>query len=212
MKKKLVFTAVSAVAAAGLYASPASAAPATDCTTTLSGSYDKIVVPDGATCTLDGATVKKNVTAGTGSSLYTMNATIGGNVMTRHSHTVQIIDTNVGHNIMVTGTRHMTKIGDDGCMIDPTVGRNLMVKGNTGPTAICSVQVGNNLVVMGNSGSVGVFSNSVDNNLLTFRNSGPATRLRFNIIGINLNCQGNTSPVFVNLGNTAGASKMGQCA
>jgi hypothetical protein len=210
--KKLIVVAVAGMAAAGLYATPASASQATECSGTLSGTYDRIVVPDGATCTLDGATVTKGVTVGAGSSLYTTNATIGGNLMARHAHTVHVIDTNVGHNIKVSGTTHMTKIGDAACMVDPTVGHNVMVKGNSGPTAICSLSIGNNLAVFDNTGSVGIFSNNVTNNLLTFRNSGNATRLRYNTVGINLNCEDNTSPIFVNLGNTAGGAAMGQCA
>jgi len=212
MKKQLIVVAVSAVAVAGLYAVPASAAMATECTTTLSGTYDKIVVPDGATCTLDGATVVKGVRAGAGSSLYTMNATIGGNVMTRDAYTVQIIDTNVGHNIKVSGTTDLTKIGDAACTVDPSAARNLMVKGNSGPTAICSMTVGNNIAVFNNTGTVGVFRNTTDNNLLVFGNSGKGTRLRDNTVGINLNCEDNTSPKFVNVRNTVGGQMLGQCA
>ncbi len=49
--KKLIIGAMSVVAIGGLYAGPASAttpnATTTECTGTLTGTYDRIVVPDG---------------------------------------------------------------------------------------------------------------------------------------------------------------------
>lgn len=217
--RKSAITVVAALACAGVVAGPSvsafagsTPAKATVCSGTLSGAYDQIVVPDGATCTLDGATVAKGVTAGTNSSLFTMNASIGGNVMTRGAYTVQIVDTSVGLNIDVTGTTHLTKIGDARCAVDPTIGHNVMVKSNSGPTAICSLDIGNNLALFDNTGSVGVFRNHVDNNLLVFRNSGKGTRVRYNTVGINLNCSDNTSGKFKSVGNTVGGSAMGQCA
>jgi hypothetical protein len=208
--KRLVIAVVTVLGCVGLLASPAAAKTTTECNGTLSGTYDRILVPDGATCTLDGATVTGNVTAGAGSSLFTSNATIGGNVMTRDSLTVQIIRTDVGHNIMVTGTTGLTKIGGEMCKIDPSTALNLMVKGNSGNTAICSESIGRNFVANGNSGSVSLFRSTVGNNALVFDNTGNGTRLKFNAVSINLNCHGNTGKLVLKE-NTA-KQFLDQCA
>ncbi|MDX6296326.1 MAG: hypothetical protein QOI51_183 [Nocardioidaceae bacterium] len=207
--KRVIF-ALAAVACAGIFASPATAATTTQCTSTLTGgTYDKIVVPAGATCTLDGATVNSNVTVGAGSSLHTRFTTIGGNVMSRDAASVRLIDTNISHNVMITGTTGSTKIGSKGCKVDPIAAGNLMFKFNSGTIAICDVSVGHNLALMANSGRIGAFRNVVGNNGLLFRNTGPANRLRDNTVTVNINCSGNTGRVITS-GNTA-AQLMGQC-
>jgi len=173
------------------------------------GGFDRIVVPDGATCNLDGATVTGSVTVGTGSSLYTMGATIGGNVMSRDAATVRLIDSDLGHNVMITGTTGAVRIGSKGCKVDPAAALNVEVKNNLGNVAICDMSIGRNLIVTGNAGRTGLFRNTVGNNTLLFRNTGLANRVRDNTITNNLNCRHNTDKV-ISSGNTAGQI-MGQC-
>jgi len=204
-----VIIAVAALAAGGIFASPASAATTTECTGTLSGTYDRIVVPAGETCTLDGATVNSNVTVKSGGSLYTSNATIGGNVMSRDAATVRLIDTNIDHNVMISGTTGTVKIGSAGCKVDPSAAGNLMLKGNLGSIAICDMTIGHNVALIGNEGRIGAFRNIVGNNGLFFDNTGPATRVRDNQLDQNLNCRNNTQRVIAS-GNTA-HKLLGQC-
>jgi hypothetical protein len=209
---KRVITAVLATACCAVaVALPASAAPkaATECTGTLSGSFDSIVVPAGATCTLDGATVSKSVTVEKDASLFTSKSTIGGNLMSRNAQTVRVIDTDVHRNLMVSGTQGITTIGGMDCHVDPAVANNLMLKNNHGNIAVCDLTIARNLVLQGNTRGIGVFHNTVGNNILLFDNTGPANRVRHNDVRINLNCQGNTNKV-ITVANTA-HKIMGQC-
>jgi hypothetical protein len=72
---------------------------------TLTGTYPAIVVPDGETCTLDGAQVKGNVKVGIGSTLMTADAMIKGNVFGQQAMRVHIIDTDVWGQIHFRRTR-----------------------------------------------------------------------------------------------------------
>lgn len=214
MLKRAITAVMAASCCAAVVALPASAAPGTDassttvCTGTLSGSYQSVLVPAGATCTLDGATVARNVTVEAGASLFTTNATIGGNLMSRDATTVRVIDTNVGRNVKVTGTTGLTTIGGLGCSVDPSVANNVMLKDNSGNIALCDLTIARNLALMGNSRGIGVFHNTVGNSLLLFDNTGRASRLRHNDVGVNLNCRRNTNVVTV--ANTA-KKMLGQC-
>lgn len=164
---------------------PAQAGPPTVCNATLTGgSYAKLVVGDGDVCVLDAVSVGHGgIQVSPGGSLITDDSEIAGNVHTRGAQTVQLIDTNVGHNIMVTGTRGRTVIGSEGCLVDPVTGNNIMVKNNGGTVAICFMDIDNNLHVTGARKSVGIFDNVVDNNVQLRANSGPFGRLRDNQVG-----------------------------
>ncbi len=211
--KRTIVAVLSGAACVAAMAGPAMAstpnATTTTCTGTLTGSYDRVVVPDGATCTLHGATVTGNITVGIGSSLYTMNSTIGGNVMSRNAATVRLINTSIGHNVMVRGTTGIVRIGSKDCRVDPSAAGNLMLKFNLGNVAVCDMTVGHNLAVLGNAGRVGLYRNMVGNNTLVFRNTGLANRVRNNTVTGNLNCRGNVDKV-ISARNTA-AAIMGQC-
>lgn len=212
MKKTLVGVLSGAACVASLVGptvASASAATTTVCTGTLTGSYDRLVVPAGATCTLQGATVTGNVTVNGGGSLVTMNTTIGGNVMSRGAETVRLINTSVSGNIMVSRTTGVVRIGSKGCRVDPQAAGNLMLKWNLGNVAVCDMSIGHNLAVFGTAGRVGLYRNTVGNNTLVFRNTGLANRVRSNTIRGNLNCRGNTNKV-ISARNSA-AHIMGQC-
>ncbi len=158
---------------------------------------------------MDGATVTGSVTVGAGSSLYTMGATIGGNVMSRDAATVRLIDSDLGHNVMITGTTGAVRIGSKGCKVDPAAALNLKVKKNLGNVAICDMSVGRNLMVKGNAGRTGIFRNVVGNNVMLYGNTGSANRVRDNSVTQNLHCKGNAHKV-ISSGNTA-KKIMGQC-
>ncbi|MBA2560159.1 MAG: hypothetical protein H0V07_09790 [Propionibacteriales bacterium] len=111
----------------------------------------------------------KNVTVKPGDSCTLLGVTVLGNVHARDAVDVKILDTNVGHNIMVMRAIGDVVIGNRGCAYDPLAGNNLMVK-DSHNVAICQMSVDNNLVVTGNDGRIGVFSNRVGNNIMVSRN------------------------------------------
>jgi hypothetical protein len=198
------------VIAVSLYAGSAGAAgkTTTQCDGTLSGTYDKVVVPNGATCVLDGATINGSLTVGSGSSLYSTSSTISGNVTSRDAVTVRLLDTDLGHNVMISGTSGLVKLGNKGCQVDPSAALNVKVQGNQGNVAIRDMTIGRNLMVSGNAGRTGLFRNTVGNGVKVFNNTGLANRVRDNTIRGNLNCHGNVK--VLSSGNTA-HRLLGQC-
>ena len=233
-RSALVASAALAVAGASVAgAAPSQAAVPVVCTTTMTGTYPAIDVPAGATCTLDGATVKGNVKVGIGSTLLTKGADIKGNTMGKLAARVEILDTNVWGQIHFTRTAGPITIGVAGCKVDPVAGGNINLQNNFGPIAICQMTVRNNIILHNNHKSIGVFDNRVGNNIQAIGNHSNAIRLRNNVmrgnllvhsnvvakqlqiqdntIGGNGNCLGNViAPV--GSGNTAGGALAGQCS
>lgn len=214
-------------------ASPASAVTATECSGTLTGTYAAVVVPDGATCTLDGATVKGNVTLGVGATLMADGATVRLNVKGVDAKTVQLIDTAVWGQIHLRRTTGPIIIGTAGCKVDPIADGNINLQNNFGPIAICMMTVKNNIILHNNHKTIGVFGNTVGNNIQVVGNNNKAIRLRVNTVGGNLLMKGNLVSVAFQVkdnsmggsaqctgndlaptgsGNTAGGSLSGQCA
>ncbi len=222
-----------AALATGIGAGTASAAVAETCTGTLTGTYPAIVVPDGETCTLDGAQVKGNVKVGIGSTLMTADAMIKGNVFGQQAMRVHIIDTDVWGQIHFRRTAKEIIIGNDGCKVDPNAGGNINLQNNYGPIGICQMTIKNNIILHNNHNRIGVFDNRVGNNIEVMSNTSAAIRLRDNTMKGGLLIKGNTVAKVLNVstntiggnanctmnlvaptgsGNTAGGALSGQCA
>jgi len=195
-------------------ASPASANPdsaanvATECTGTLKGTFDRIVVPGGAMCRLVDATVIHNVVVAPDGALHAMSSTLGS-FDARSAAMVRLTDTDVLGDVDVRGTVGVTAIGGTDCVVDPLIQGNLEVKAALGNVALCDLTVRNNIIVNGNAGRVGIFRNVVGNNIEVFNNTGLANRIRNNTIRQKLDCHDNTGTV-ISTGNTA-AQFLGQC-
>ncbi len=219
--RRFFSVAIMGLAFSGLGSVAADAAPATQCTSTMSGTYQHVVVPEGATCTLAGATVTGNVTVLAGGTLYSTNTNVTGNIHARDAARVKIVgteDTRLARNIFVRGTTGNVTIGSEGCKVDPPVAHNVMVRGTQGFVAICYVTTKNNIMVTDNFGPIGVFNNTAGTNLVVSRNNlvndlgwaNAAIRVSNNVAGVNLACRANT-PAPRGFGNTA-MHLQGQCA
>ncbi|MBA3310805.1 MAG: hypothetical protein H0U28_12280 [Nocardioidaceae bacterium] len=215
--RKLLASAAAAVAVLGFAQSPAEAATkTTQCDGTLTGTYQRVVVPEGATCTLDGATVRGNVVVKSGATLVSLFTDVRGNIRGTDAKTVRIIgdiDTRLARNIFLTGTTDRIVIGAEGCQLDPPVAHNVMLRDNSATIAVCEVTTKNNIVVAGNTGQIGLFRNDAGTNLRVVGNDvvdDRPIRLRNNTADVNLACREN-SPAPQGNGNEA-AHKTGQCA
>jgi hypothetical protein len=157
----------------------------TDCTSTLGAvTLANVVVPDGATCTLNGTIVTGSIKIGTGSSLFTTGATVGGNVQgTDGPQTVSLLDTNIGLSVHIEQAIGRITIGDAGCAIDPTVGIDVNLQNNHGLIALCYLSVGNNIILQGNARTMGIFHNEIGNNLIVQDNASRYIRVRYNHVG-----------------------------
>ncbi|MDQ4008835.1 MAG: hypothetical protein M3211_12135, partial [Actinomycetota bacterium] len=76
---------------------------------------ERVVVPAGATCRLNGTTVRHNVVVGHGETLIARNATILGSVQaTVGPRSVRLLDTDVVGNIHVREATGRVIIGNAG--------------------------------------------------------------------------------------------------
>lgn len=179
----------------GLGVAPVQAAPAQECTTTITGgTTGSLVVPEGEKCTLIGVTVEGSVTVEEGAALFTndlngVNTTIEGNVVGRDAKTVRLIDTDVigqgtTGNINLQRTTGAIIIGVEGCAVDPRVGNNITLINNFGPIAICQMTVGETITLQGNAKNIGVYDNVIGNSLVITGNTGDFIRVRDNEVGV----------------------------
>jgi hypothetical protein len=234
LRTRSAFVFVLALVAGALGMTPGAAlgATATECSGSLTGSFENIRVPAGATCTLDGATVSGSIRVGDGATLITDDSTVAMNVFARDAASVQLIDTVALGEINLQRTSGGITIGSEGCAVDPVADGNIVLLDNDGPIAVCFMTL-RNLIVQRNSDRIGLFHNDVSNNLIVTQNSGRVIRVRDNVVGGNtlitqntssklilvkantvsgnIGCTGNTLVPTVTT-NTVGGSYQGQCA
>ena len=164
-------------------------------------------MPDGETCTLDGAQVNGNVKVGIGSTLMTADAMIKGNVFGQQAMRVHIIDTDVWGQIHFRRTAKEIIIGNDGCKVVPNAGGNINLQNNYGPIGICQMTIKNNIILHNNHNRIGVFDNRVGNNIEVMSNTSAAIRLRDNTVMGGLLIKGNTVAKVLNVStNTIGGN------
>jgi len=122
-----------------------------------------VVVPEGADCFIE-------------------NATITGAFRAIHSPgVVSLINTHVlaQGGIFVKGATESVTIGTEGCAVDPYAGRNLKVF-DSNNVAICEMSVRNNLMVKRSTGRVMVRDSIACNNLMVTDNQVLGLRVRDN--------------------------------
>lgn len=205
--RKVLASVAATVAVMGFAQIPAQADTITECMGTITGgTYDRIVVPAGATCHLDGVTVNGNVRIFAGSALVSNGSTINGSVRGDGARTVRLDDTDVigtgtAGNINLQGTLRRIIIGASGCIVDPSVGNNITLINNFGNIGICEMTTGETIVLQGNDGLIGVHNNTIGNSLNVQDNTGAYTRIRDNEVGTtmggSINIQDNRSQVVV---------------
>ena len=188
----------------------------TDCVGFLSGTFQNVVVPPGATCFLVRSTVTGNVKALEGARLTTSANEIAGNIEIEKAGFANLVFDVVGGNvIMVDGIAV-----DEAPPSDYRVNRltltqgNLYVIKNRGDVSIRfnrllkgNMKIEDNVVVT----FLAVTNNEVAQNLQVFKNTGPGSKtVRANVAGESIQCWENAPPFFAELNS---APKLeGQCA
>ena len=147
---------------------------------------DNLVVPDGATCDLDGTVVKGNILIEPNATLRASMITVEGNIQTDDGGAaeVTVVDSLVDGDVQVFDS----------------------VAASTSGT-----RVGGNVQYEGNDGDLAVLSSEVDGDVQVFDNDGGTKVIRANIIGGNLQCEGN-DPIPHGGDNSVGGDAEGQCS
>ncbi len=198
-------------------------ANATSCRGVLgSESVEKIYVPRGQTCTLDGTRVRGNVLVAAGASFTSNGARIEGNVQAEDALLVALLDdTFVGGDVQVKrraavrvesttiiGDLQIEERGTSLVASDNTIGGNLQVK-KAASADITRTEIDGDLQLEENSGALSTSDSGVRGNLQVVKNSGGVT-LEDNRVSQALQCKEN-SPAPVGGGNVAG-EKEEQCS
>lgn len=202
----------------------------TPCEGALSGTFDNVIVPPGATCYLSDSTVLGNVKALEHSRLRVDNSDIRGNVEGDKADIVQIFFSDVHGQISIKeGGLAATPAPDFnvcGFGMNFTPCEVLILGGNVffggiqvekmvGTVLIAGVRVRENVKVEANVVDVPEIlflqNNRVQGNLEVFKNMGSGNKqVQGNTVQQSLQCFENEPP-FVAAGNTAGNAQ-GQCA
>jgi hypothetical protein len=180
------------------------AAQTATCSGTLTpGSYDRVNVPAGASCTVSGTvTVTGNVTVGTGATLTVSspaNFTVNSSLLSVNAANIDIVifpatvgAANILGSVSLTGTTNTVTIQNS--FIGGTVS---VANSNAHLIDLFSNNVGANVLVQNNKTNGGVNSDII----------------QANTIGGSLVCSGNTpAPVLAGgAANVVGGAKTGQC-
>ena len=195
----------------------------TICVGVLTGTFESVVVPEGAECYLAGAVVRKHVVALERSALGMGNATIGGDVRGKKASSVNIDRSWIGGNVHVhDGGPHPAYIEFYLCGSTVAKGKVEIQKmrggiqiGPSGPV-FCNLanRIDNHLELKENfvtpNRTLSVRGTQVGGDGKIFRNEGPGSKVvQGNTFAKQLDCKGNAAP-FVGGPNAAKRTE-GQC-
>jgi hypothetical protein len=184
------------------------------CTSSVRGSFENVIVPEGRTCTLTASTVSGNILAKDGARVYVYETTTQGNIDGVEADLVHVRAGTIEGSIQVQDGNNRSLAGVriyGGTIL--TQGNITVQKMNTGTISIVdAVLRKGNIQVQDNSTAtrLEILRNRVAQNLQVFVNLGNTAKLvRNNTVGSVLSCKDNQLP-FTGRPNVAGDVE-GQC-
>ncbi len=211
-------------------ADPVPLAPDTNCTGTLGAVTvpGKLVVPAGATCTLNSTRVLGSVEVRVNATLRATRVNVAGDLLGNQARLISVTGSSyvAGHTSLAKGVT-VTFSGSTafgGVELSENTGRATLtsatitdggaeVTKNRGAT-VHGNRVNENLLVEQNTAGVSVRSNTIGDNLAVHKNTG-GTVIASNRASDNIDCSDNI-PAPTGSGNVAGAdgngARTGQCA
>ena len=179
-----------------------------NCTGTVTGTFENVIVPPGATCRLQRADVKGNVLAKERATLYVSGTDVEGNVDGVEARLVQVNGGTIGGSIQIADGSSEGELGAavyGGTVL--TQGNIQIIKMRTGSIRIEDVRLEKgNIKVEDNSTSrsMVVENNVVAQNVQVLKNRGSGSKsVRHNTIGQAVQCKENSAP-FTGTPNRAG--------
>lgn len=124
-----------------------------------SGTVEKVIVPQGATCTLEGTTVQGNVEVKADATLIARSARIGGNIQAEGQREVRV------RNASTVGGSIQVEQGAAVSVRNATVTGDIQYDANSGPLDASANKVNGSIQIVGNRGTNTVFDNRVGGNL-----------------------------------------------
>jgi hypothetical protein len=184
------------------------------CTGSVTGTFENVFVPEGASCTLTDADVKGNILAKERSRLFVLETTTGGNIDAVEAAVLHVRGGRLEGSIQAQDGNSAGQTGisiSGGTVL--TQGNITITKMNTGTITITDARLlkGNIQVQENTVGArLEVARNTVAQNLEVFVNNGSGSKaVQFNTVQQKLSCKDNTGP-FTGRPNSAGEVE-GQC-
>ena len=193
------------------------------CTTpTVGGTYQNVVVPAGASCSLDGTRVLGSVTVQTGATFGTTNnsgdTTVAGNITGKNCSSILLESPNNSNRTAVGGDLNIVNCTDGsfngaqgGVSAGPPpnmlIGGNVKCDGNPAGCVFDYAVIGKSLECNGNF-DCDLESDAVGHNV-TINDSTSSMFIFNSIIGGNLACSGNSGPTGAD--DTVAGTESGQC-
>ena len=183
-----IVTRATLVLLVGIFGAGVASAASVNCNSTLTGTYDSVVVQAYATCNVGAATINGSITMGTGAALNMYGpATVKGSISSNGSYYVAI------YNTSVTPTAGINKnapvAGKSEVVASNNVLGNLNITNNT-IVMICGAFIGGNVFVSGPQGIIAniSFGGSGDDADCTGYGGG-------NVIGGSVSIQNNNAEI-----------------
>ncbi len=223
---KLGAALVASVCSVALFGAPGAVAGDTKCNTglnsTLTGTFDNVVVPPGATCQIHNAQVKGNVKALEDSFLLVTTSTFRGNVVGDKAQNVDLRTSTIRGNVEIKEGESAAGTSNAVVQFNTFTGGNVKIEKMTGANVVVRFNQGiGNIQLFENpippDRQILVVENVVAGDLQVFKNVGPGPKqVATNTVGGNLQCFDNALPfttIRVGFGpNDVTGNAEGQCA
>ncbi len=178
-----------------MFGAGVASAASVNCTGTLTGTFDSIIVPAGAECDLGAATVNGSINVRAGASLYMYGpATVKGSVSGNGSSVIAI------YNASVIGTLGTNKNAPVSGKSEVIAGNNVLGNlniTNNGRTYICGAFIGGNVFITGTNGTEIAFGGTEFDASCSQNGGG-------NVVGGTVSIQNNNVPTFRDADNVVG--------
>ena len=126
---------------------------------------DNLRVPDGATCTLKGTTVKGTIKVETNAVLRAFDVRVVGNVQAEDARRVVVAEgSHVGGSVQVVQSAAAN-------IRDSRINADILLDDNSARNAVNRNVIGGNVQIFQNTGGVRIFDNRIDGNLQCKENS-----------------------------------------
>jgi hypothetical protein len=146
--------------------------------------YENLVVPDGASCTLNRTQIDGNITVGTNATLHAIQVVVGGNIQAEGA-----TDVTVNNNATVGGSIQI-KQGGSATVDQVQVTGDIQLDTNRKALSITNNQVGGNVQIMQNQGGALLQDNRINGNLQCKENTPAPTGGRNQAASFEEQCAG----------------------
>jgi hypothetical protein len=194
----------------GLFGAGAASAASVNCTGSLTGTFDSVIVPANTECDVGAATINGSINVQAGASLVMYGpATVKGNINAYGSYVVEIYNQPPPESPTLVTNKNATVAGKSEVVASNNVLGNVNISNYTLGVLICGAYVGGNVLITGSQGPEVFFGGSYESGsvcdqygggnvvagAVSIQNSNTyAFNVSDNVVGHGMNVSGNFGP------------------